>query len=288
MEENNDIPTGAEMAAEFEKASGQTQDVTPDTGSTSVDQTQNTSDPTGDVPTVDDSQEITPVAGSQPPVAQPDFNEERSQYLQLIAEMRAELHKARQPAPEAPKPEVPLTVEQLDEIWKQDPIKAMQLAAMASPEVKAMRETLNQFKQAEAQRAEQAFAQRIDTQEKAVAAKYPDFKAGSPVWNAALNYVRQNNGWLRQVASQDPNFNVVEHAYRQVAFDLLQAKNTAQTQKLVDKRAKAGSVKPGGTAPVTPASGSAARDAASDLAQNGAVVPDSWVTNMEKALARYS
>ena len=280
--ETNDTPvpeTPEDMAAEFEKLnaeeSGQTSDVAQDDGQTTV-------------PTVDDSQEVKTVPGSTPPVAAPDFSEERTQYLQLIAEMREEIRQARAPKPEAVKPEEALTVEQLDAVWKQDPIKAMQLAAMASPEVKAMRETLSQFKQAEANRAEQAFAQRIDTQEKAVAAKYPDFKAGSPVWNAALNFVKQNNAQLRAWASQDPNFNVVEHAYRQVAFDILRAQTASQNQKLVDKRAKAGSVKPGGTAPTTPASGSVARDAASDLANNGTVVPDEWVRAAERAFARHS
>lgn len=272
------IPSGQEMADEFNKLEAEPQNDSPAEPAPV--------EPAAEIPTVDDSQELKPVPAVAEPQA-PDYTAERMQYLNVIAQLQEQIraNQPKAPAPEQPKP---LTVDELDRVWKEDPIKAMQLAAMASPEVKALREQVEKFNQAEAERAEQAFANRIHSQEQAVAQKYPDFKPGSPTFTAALNFVRQNQGWLRQVANQDPNFNVVEHAYRQVAFDLLTAQKRAQDQKLVDKRAKAGSVKPGGTAPVTPASGSYARDAASDMANKGEVVPDAWVTNMEKALARYS
>lgn len=270
---DNDTPapeTPEAMAEEFEK----------------LNETAETTEPTAEIPTVDDSQELKPVPQVAEP-AQPDYTAERMQYLNVIAQLQEQI-KAGQPRKPEPTPEKPLSIEELDAIWKTDPIKAMRLAAMSSPEVKALQDKVSQFDRAEAQRAEQAFGQRIDSQESQVRQKYADFQPGTPVYNAALNFVKQNHTWLRNVASENPNFNVVEHAYRQVAFDLVQAQKNAQAQKLVDKRGKAGSVKPGGTAPTTPASGSVARDAASDLANNGTVVPDEWVAAAEKAMRRYS
>lgn len=219
-----------------------------------------------------------------------EYERQQTQYLQVIAHLQEQVRAAQSGTKTVEKPveQQELTLEQLDALWKKNPIAAMQAAAMASPEVKAMRETIEQFKRAEAERAEQSFAQRIGNQQAEVQRKYEDFKPGTAVYQAAYNYVLKNRGWLRQVAEQDPSFNVVEHAYRQVAFDLRDKLVKAQNKKLVDKRSKSASVKPGGTAPVTPASGSAARDAASDLAQDGTPVPDSWVNAAERAFARFS
>lgn len=243
-----------------------------------------------ELPTVDDSQEIKPVEQAQAPVADPqaEYLAKEARYLEAITRLQDQLRDLSGRVPQKPaQQEDELTLEQLNELWAKNPMEAMRRAAMSSPEAKAMREQLQRFEAAEQRRAEQAFADRINLQQKQVEQKYPDFKPGSVPYNAAYNYLLQNRGWLQNVARQDPNFNLVEHCYRQVAFDLLQQKNTAQAQKLVDKRVKSATVRPGGTAAVTHSGSNAARAAAADLAQKGEVIPDDWVRAAEKAEARW-
>lgn len=241
-----------------------------------------------DLPTVDDSLEVK--EPEQVQEQQPDPQAERlraeQHYLETIARLQDELRARSAPPVEKPTT-AELTLEELDQLWKKDPIAAMRRAAETSPEVLAMRKQLEKFEQAEQRRAEQAFADRINFQQKQVEQAYPDFKPGSVAYNAAYNYLLQNRHWLQNVARQDPNFNLVEHCYRQVAFDLLNQKTRAQEQKLVDKRRRSATVKPGGTAAVTHSGDSAARAAAADLAQKGEAIPDDWVRAAEKAEARY-
>lgn len=282
--------SGQEMADEFNKlneapdksnepidSQPQDQTVTPSNEQTS----------TTDLPVVDDSQEIKPAEVDY----RAQYEQEKTAYLEAIASLQDQIkhlyeQRAAQPAVQKPE-EKELTLEELNELWKKNPIEAMRRAALSDPSFRSVNQQLEHYKKLEERRTEESFQNRINAQAEECVKKYPDFKPGSAVYNAAFNYVVQNRGWLRNVALQDPKFNVAEHAYRQVAFDFLSQKSKAQEQKLVDKRAKSASVKPGATASVTPASGSAARDAASDLAEKGTPVPEAWVAGMERALARY-
>lgn len=278
--EDNEIPTGAEMAAEFAELEAKEAEGTPP-------------EPVEPSDVTPSASETSPVKPSEPAPVEPSIEDrlaayeaQQAQYLQVIAQLQAQMQQVAQPKPVPPPPEKELTIEELNELWKKDPLAAMRMAATTSPEVREMRKVIEQFQKAEEQRTEQAFADRVNAQQKAVEAKYADFKPGTPIFNAAYKFVLDNRDWLRQVAESNPSFNVIEHAYKQVAFDMREALVKAQNKKLVDKRAKSGSVKPGGTSPVTPSSGSAPRDAASELAQNGTPVPDSWVEAAEKAFAR--
>lgn len=242
-----------------------------------------------DIPTVDDSQEVVPQAAS-PAAPEVDPQAERlaeqQKYLQTIARLQDELRQRGAP-PKPVEPSNELTLEQLNELWLKNPIEAMRRAAATDPETLALKAQLKKFEQVEQGRAEQAFADRINFQQKQVEQKYPDFKQGSVAYNAAFNYLLQNRHWLQDVARKDSDFNLVEHCYRQVAFDLLQQKAKAQEQKLVDKRRQSATVKPGGTAAVTHSGDNVARAAAADLAQKGEAIPDDWVRAAEKAEARW-
>jgi hypothetical protein len=268
-------PTGADLAREFaaQEAAETPAESTP---------AEPAAEP--EVPTVADEQEVVPNKDQE------YFDRLRQGYDALIAQQNEEIARLRAQHTQAVQTPKPAGFDMAE--WKKlvdtDPLKAIQVAARHDPEISQLRSELEQFKKDKAESAERAYVERVDMQTKQVEQKYPDFKPGTPLYGATYNWVAQNAQWLRSVSQANPNFNPVEHAYKQVAFDLMIQKSKVQDQKLVDKRNRSVTVRPGATTPVVPSGTSAARLAAADQASKGNVIPDAWVEAAERAEKKYS
>jgi hypothetical protein len=276
VEQLDHEPTGAELAKEFAEQADEPA-------------AEPVAEPTAEIPTVPDEAEVV-----EPPAQQFDreyFEKITAGYAALAEQQRQELEQlrnAQRQTSNVPVKPAGFDVNEWKKLVEQDPVKAIQMAALHDPKFTAMEQRLQAFEQAEQQRQTEAFARRVDAQAYDVQVRYPNFKPGTPEYQATYQFVQANAAWLKQVAQSNANFNPIEHAYKVVSHDLLAQKNKVQSQKLVDKRSKSVTVRPGATTPVVPSGTSAARAAAADLATKGSVIPDSWVEAAERAEKKFA
>jgi hypothetical protein len=276
-------PTGADLARDFES-----QTKTEDDNAPAVIPGEEPAAPKADeLPTVDDSQEIPPAYAEQLRQMQEVQQEREAMFQQYIQRQNAELEQLRRAQQSAPPPEAQkFNVDEWKKLVETDPVKAIQQAALmgVNPKLQSLEQKLAQ---AEQFKQEQMFDQRMNSFQNDCQRKYPDFKPGSPLYQAAYTYVQKNAEWLKETAIKYPNFNPVEAAIRHVSYDFLLQKNKAQDSKLVDKRKRSATVVPSTTAPVVPAGVSSARAAAAELAAKGEGVPEKWVQAMERAAKKH-
>jgi hypothetical protein len=282
-------PTGAELARDF--ASQNEAESTP---AETVEQSDGTTaeqpESKPEIPTVDDAQEVKeePIPARfeeymrQTQAREAQYEQAVQRYSAYIQNLERQVAQYKQPA----KPT--FDVEAWKKLVETDPVAAIAQAAemKMAPKFQSLEQKLQQADDFKTEYQQKLFLDRMNNCQQDCERKYPDFKQGSPVYQAAYRYVQQNASWLEQAAKRDPNFNPVELAYRHVSHDFLTQKNKAQSAKLVDKRTKAATVVPSATAPVVPTGVSSARAAAADRAALGDPVPEKWVQAMERAAKR--